>query len=461
MTRFLDLPTEVIAHIFHAVQDITSGPHYELTLAPDPESYARWTLQDSGPISLASTCHQMQDIYLSPAVAGNLILSLPPDFVPASRGSYMDNWVDEFLDHTLRGHLKRLKTARKGCPLRRFIFVNHWDAIDHAIRPLCRRLWKDMLEAVSEVFGDELGVVICCQGRDVKEVMSSSPKAMKQMESLSERIGNGLADGEEAEKATSPGADESLPSTSSRTRSISLRSGRNPAPPKPTHSPIPDTTELVSSTPLSLHLYFGWKVHYADTLLSKALQAFANKNLRSISFVSDPSNMHIPGHSRPPATGKQLYLAQNRYGITNPWRHMLPDLTAASETVEEIRLDCSLFWSEIAYVLPFLHKLKKLDCELALLLSEPIYPFHLETKEEAGRRILETCFSKETKKKEKGLKKNRDRKWLAIATEHVLLPAIDPVARDCPLGATHDRFSSVHKEVCDQLRELRSERARE
>ncbi|KAL3424850.1 hypothetical protein PVAG01_04131 [Phlyctema vagabunda] len=467
MATLLSLPPEILQLIFRALQATTCGPRYCLTPIDnaiglgDSKPYARWELIDPGPVNLASTCRKLRDIYYLRSTAGNLILSIPRDFVPDNKGTYFDHWMEAYVDTALEGHLKRLKLTRKGSPLSRFTLDSEWEAFEYSIRPLCQRIWNDILSTVSEVFGSELAVVVLSQGRNVKsERRELAPIPIRELERL--EYPSSFYTSTTAEPVTNTIAAglsivETLPSVSSRTRTVSLRSGRNPAPPIPIHKPKPSDEQLQSSAPLSLHIYFGWRQHNAEALWSEALVAFSNNNLQSLYISSDPNNLHLVGHSRRPAQGRQLYTVFNSRG--NPWRHLLPDLTIASDTLRDITLDCSLFWSELAYILPYLNKLQKLDLELAVLHSEPMYPFDLLSKAEAESKVAGTCLGPKAMVKEKALKKNKNRKWLNITKEQITFSALEPINIQMP-DAPHSRHATIVSEVCDQLHEIRLQKSR-
>jgi hypothetical protein len=89
---------------------------------------------------------------------------------------------------------------------------------------------------------------------------------------------------------------------------------------------------------------------------------------------------------------------------------------------------------------------------MTLLHSEPMYPFPLEEREAAGRRILSTCLNSEVNlKNERALKKNRGRKWINIKREGIILPAIEPLHRYMPIEPTMSRWSSVKMPVALQF----------
>jgi hypothetical protein len=238
----------------------------------------------------------------------------------------------------------------------------------------------------------------------------------------------------------------------SRTRPISLRNGRDAPAQSPAHPILPTKEQLATSAPLSLHLYFGYRQHSADILMGDVLSIFVNKNLKNLYFCSDPNNLYLVGHSRRPAQGHEQYKIKNPYFQGNPWRFLLPSQSAACATLEIITLDCSLFWKEIAYVIPYLHQLRILDCEMTLLHSEPLYPFPLEKTEAAARRILSTCLNSEVNlKNERALKKNRGKKWIDIKREGIVLPAIEPLHRYMPIEPSMSRWASVKMSVALQF----------
>ena len=124
-----------------------------------------------------------------------------------------------------------------------------------------------------------------------------------------------------------------------------------------------------------------------------ALPAFANKHLESLYFCSDPNNFNLVSHNRRPSQGNDIFTFGNPFLMGSPWRYLSPSYTAAHETPKRIALDCALFWSEIASALPYLHKWERLDCGLALLLTEAMFPYELEWKQQAGHHILDTCLN--------------------------------------------------------------------
>ena len=222
----------------------------------------------------------------------------------------------------------------------------------------------------------------------------------------------------------------------------------------------PPKTDLLTAAPLALHISFGYRQPGADVLMGYALCMFASKNLRSFYYASDPNNLHLVGDGRRPAQGHELYKIKNLFSSGNPWRHLLPSLSSACETLESIALDCSLFWSELAYALGHLKKLKSLACELALLHTEPMYPFQLESEERAGERILQTCsLNDEVTLKGRGLKKNKGKEWLDIGREGIVLPRIEPEVMVMG-GDPHSRFATVDMKVCMQVMRRRIAKSR-
>jgi hypothetical protein len=185
--------------------------------------------------------------------------------------------------------------------------------------------------------------------------------------------------------------------------------------------------------------------------MSRALEMFANKHLLSFCYSSDPSNFEVSGHGRRPADGRELYHTKNQFAVENPWRFFLPSITQAYRTLESITLDCALFWSEIAYCLPHLYKLKYLDCELVLMYTEPVYPIKLERKGRARGRIMDTLALKDSDiVKQKAMKKNKDKNWIDVRDVDVKMPIIEPSKND--MGTVpRSRFASVQMEVCLQV----------
>lgn len=317
-------------------------------------------------------------------------------------------------------------------------------------------MWIDILRDVSEVFGDELRVVVVCQGESVEQDFRGyAPRGIRELEDLSvlpkgsSNIATNAVVGVDVDVEV-----EARPRTP-RKPADSFPRQEGPTQPSP-----PPRADLETAAPLALHVYLGYRQRDADILMSYALCMFASKNLQSLYFASDPNNLHLIGHGRRPAQGHELYKIKNPYFYGNPWRHLLPSLSSACETLREIRLDCSLFWSELAYALPHLKRLKKLDCELALLHTEPMFPFELESKERAGERILKTCsLGDEGTLKERGLKKNRGKEWLDIGEEGVVLPRIEPVVKTMNADP-HSSFATVDMKVCVQVIKKRIAKSR-
>jgi len=275
-----------------------------------------------------------------------------------------------------------------------------------------------------------------------------APKYYRNLKAMDKALGGSL------DNPTSSSLEKEAPrhNSGSRTPPISLRNRRDAPAPPPAHPILPTKEQLATSAPLSPHLYFRYKQHSADILMGDILSIFVNKNLKNLYFCSDPNNLYLVGHSRRPAQGHELYKIKNPYFRGNPWRFLLPSLSAACETLEVITLDCSLLWSEIAYVIPHLHQLRILDCEMTLLHSEPMYPFPLEKMEAAGRRILSTCLNSEVNlKNERALKKNRGKKWRDIKREGIVLPDIEPLHRYMPIEPSMSRWSSVKMPVALQF----------
>jgi hypothetical protein len=58
-------------------------------------------------------------------------------------------------------------------------------------------------------------------------------------------------------------------------------------------------------------------------------------------------------------------------------------------------------------------------------------------------------------KKERALKKNEGKKWIAIQREQILLPWVDPEVRVRPILRPDSRFMSVGERVGLQIKERR------
>ncbi|TVY28574.1 hypothetical protein LHYA1_G001922 [Lachnellula hyalina] len=450
MTSLTSLAPEILTLIYHALQRNTSGEN--------SRAAAHWVLSDAGPLHLAATCRTLRSIYVSRHVCSNLILELPaPDDSAPSPGHpnskpFYEFWtrVDQNGPRSLVQKLRNMKGAADGKPLTRFMLDSKWWAWPREEMELCMDMWMDILRDVSEVFGDELSVVVMCQGESVQQDFRGyAPRGIREMEDLS-ILPKGYLN-----IATTPVMDldedvhieagSRLRTPREATDSFPRVKGhRQPSP--------PPRADLETAAPLALHVYLGYRQHGTDVLMSYALCMFASKNLRSFHFATDANNLNLVGHGRRPAQGQELYKIKNPYSYGNPWRHFLPSLSSACETLEEIVLDCSLFWSELGYALPHLKKLKKLDCEMALLHTEPMFPFELESKERAEERILKTCSLRdEIAQKERGLKKNKGKEWLDIGREGIVLPRIEPEVKTMNGSDPHSRFATVDLKVCVQV----------
>jgi len=460
MASITSLAPELLTLIFKAVQSSSSGPRYALTPSEPPEdteeSHARWILIDAGPLHLAATCKKLREVYLSRYVTSNLVLEIPapPDnevLQYERREPFYHFWQQREKNGNLLQQLKNMKAAAKRKPLTRFMLDSKWWAWPYNIREICMEMWSEILRDVSEVFGDELMVVICSQGERVfEDFRQYAPKQVRELEDMSRNLRA------RPEEDSSMELEISTPEPSTSTRS--LRNGREIVP--PTQFELPSKEDLAAAAPLALHVYCGYRKHGADIYMGHALSAFASKNLQSFYFSSDPNNFRLVGDSRRPQQGQDLYKIKNFCSIGNPWRHFLPSWSIAAETLESIILDCSFFWSELAFALPHFRKLKKLDCELVLLHTEPIYPYDLESKESAGRRILQTCQLKDDiAQKERGLKKNRGKQWLAIGREGIVLPRIEPEVKTMSQDP-HSRFATVDMKVCMQVARRRIAKSR-
>jgi hypothetical protein len=250
---------------------------------------------------------------------------------------------------------------------------------------LCSEIWEDIIKPVSEVFGNELRVVVVSQGDRVQsDIKSFSPRRIRLLEEMDRSFYvQTTSDPQTGNNTVKVSREQEIPhSIIVGSETMTLRNGRHIAAPPQKSTPTPTCPQLTLA-PLSLHVYFGYRQFRTDYFMSCALEAFSSSNLQSFFFSSDPNNLHIPGQGRGLAAGRQLN------GKSNPWAPLLPSQSDAYRTLQEITLDCSLFWSENAHFLPHMQELKKLDVELALLYKEPMYPFDLLTKVEAERKVLD------------------------------------------------------------------------
>jgi hypothetical protein len=468
MASITSMPIEILHLIFGALQNVTAGPRYVLRKPleqgnpntssvsnTDSKTQARWTLSDAGPLHLAASCKNFREIYFSPYIPFNLILEIAnPPGTKIEADKYYDFWHTGCGRGNLENHLRRLQKSFRGKPLTRFEFQWRWD-FDHLNVYLQHmEMWTETLRDVSEVFGDELIVVICNRGMDVeKDLINHAPRRIRALEERDRSFrGRDSLLLEVARDSSQLEPDTQGGKVTTRSRSNQLFEGTLPLPDR---KPAPRRAVISTSMPLALHVYFGHGQPTADILMSCILEMFANKNLQSFYFSSDPNNFQVHGHGRRPAEGRELYQTKNPYAVGNPWRFLLPSISQAYETLQSITLDCTLFWSEIAYCLPHLYKLKLLDCELVLMYTEPFYPFELERRERAREGVTNTLALKDADiVRQMKLKKNKDKKWLDIEIEGLQLPKIEPCKN--ALGTEpRSRFANVQMEVCLQVRKGR------
>jgi hypothetical protein len=474
MASLIAMPLEILHLIFRALQSVTAGPRYVLrkplidpwlpggvASGPKivPENHAKWTRTDAGPLHLASSCRYLRDIYFSPYVSFNLILEIAdPPGTRVEADKYYNFWGDKLLNGDLQNHLKLLQVSFDGKPLTRFEFHSRWnfDPLNPGVQHM--DMWTEILRDVSEVFGNELMVVVCAFGDDVeRDLINHAPRRIRVLAERARSLGGG--DFEVTKSA-------SLPVPSVERSKVTTRSRANQLPEErpDLQYPMSNTPQLAdagASRPLALHVYCNYaRLSRADILMGRALEMFANKHLQSFYYSSDPSNFEVAGGGRRPAYGRELYQIKNQFAMGNPWRFFLPSIAQAYQTLESITLDCALFWSEIAYCLPYLHKLKYLDCELVLMYTEPMYPYKLETKGKARRRIKDTVTLKDSDiAKQKAMKKNKDKKWIDVKDDDVKLPIIEPCKNDMGM-VPRSRFSSVQMEVCLQVGKARIAKGR-
>lgn len=466
MTNLISLPPEILQLIFQALQASTLGPRY--IFAPpgihlkegleeikdskpeDEDVYTQWMLSNPGPLYLASTCQVLCEIYKSQAIAGNLVLEIPGPPV---------NFYDLFTAKERIGHLsKHLRLTKSGFirkSITRLWLDVQLPSLDWQVLKHWREMLKDILNDICEAIGDQLGVVIITHGENVcEDFRQNAPKEIRRLEAWTRSICPRPSLLNSSIHENQRTATKAVHGTRSGKHAMSLRNGRNAIPLTSTHSRVllPTKQELFASLPLALHLYFGYGQGHADLLMGVTLSAFANQLLESLYYCSDPNNLNLAGRNRRPTQGNDIFTFGHPFVMGNPWRYFLPSNSAAHDTLKSITLDCSLFWSEIASVLPHLHKLERLDCGLSLLHTESTYPYELENQEQAGHRILDTCLNSEVNMaKERVLKENKGKRWIQIPRERIILPKIEPSVKQVPVDQQFSLWHTVDVSVCVQF----------
>lgn len=249
--------------------------------APDFTWVTRWGEQQprpSIPISIGGPSH------------------LRNNYTASARDRPYEWWRMTEYNGNLLEKLQRMKEAPSRKPTTRFMLDSRWEANKYNNCSTNSIMLGEIFRDVGEAFGDELMVVICCQGVDIqKDFRAHVPRNIKQLERLSLNLRSpATTQASMSPKGKATSADTLL-NTSSRTRSINLRNGRNQKPPSPRYAKPSTNEELSASAPISLHLYFGYEQRYADFTMGDIIKAFANKDLETIYFCSDPNNFNLVG----------------------------------------------------------------------------------------------------------------------------------------------------------------------
>lgn len=430
------------------IQSTSSGPRYVFTVpsftrttnlaqTPDQQSQSdernpRWVLTDPGPLHLAATCRELRALCLSPTVPENLVLEIPQP--PDDDGMHLSPRRGRGRNGNLRAHLYRMRMGiqGRGRRLTRCVLHSRWTPAEaDPLAPLLyTTMMREILWELGVMFGDELMVMVMCMGdRAVEDFRAYAPRKVRELEDMGRSI------------------------RSHEENNYARRHDAN----------LPWQWE---AAPLSLHMYFGYEQYSADNVMAYAIKTFGDKNLQSLYLSSALDNVQLVGNRGRPMTGDGLSGVLDDLEPRNPWTHFLPQRTSVYKTIKSITLDCAVFWSEVANVLPYLSKLERLDCELALLHppkdSLVNMPFEFEGKEQAGRSILETCLDSEvTHQRQRGLDENRGREWIGIKREGIVLPAMEPVAKDVAIVSERSSVCSrVDPRVSTQALDLRAERSR-
>ncbi|KAF8859860.1 hypothetical protein BDZ45DRAFT_741953 [Acephala macrosclerotiorum] len=280
MTNLISLPPEILQLIFQALQVATLGPRYVFAppcihskqqpegtedSKPDEDVHARWMLSNPGPLHLASTCRMLCEVYKSQAIAGNLALEIPGPPV---------NFYDLFTAKERVGNLSEHLRATKS----------------NFTRKSVTRLWLDVkLPSLDwQVLKHWRGML--------KDILSdNAPLEIRQLEAwtrsmcpLATSLNSSIHENQQTVHRTRLG-----------THAMSLRNGRHAAPPT-SRIPLPAEQKRFAPLPLALHLYFSYGQGHADLLMGVTLSAFANQQLESLYFCSDPNNLNLTSHDRHP-----------------------------------------------------------------------------------------------------------------------------------------------------------------
>lgn len=340
-----------------------------------------WELVNPGALYLASTCHKFFKLYLSASIANNLILEFQAVGLYSTQDEriYGESHNARIARRTgFLNRLKRVKEGRRGSPLTRFMLDCRFD---RSRIQFTLGIWKDMLESVYEIFGDELLVVMACFGGDVHTVVrEGSPKTIKYLEAFDNpmitprAISNNHR--ENQHKNVAPDIMKSKPTESvhnannSNSPDVEIEEPRQH---KERHKLSHPTTRKygqlsnqesssgphIDSLPLSLHIYLGdscitlRQIHGAvSELFAIAVRTFGRRAIKNLYFS-----------------------APNTFCFYDHFRQIFSTMTSSdlrfSTTLEELTLDCRMPEAAIIDLLSKLPNLKRLDLELLDIYSFP------------------------------------------------------------------------------------------
>lgn len=295
-------------------------------LSPGNDYRLCWELIDPGALHLASTCCQLFDIYLSSAIASNLVIEIPNINSSLSDETLEMLWGADptaTCDDRREGVLKRLRRVKEGrrrTPLTRFM-------LDHSSDTgYTQGLWKDVVEVIDEVFGDELLVVSLCYStnvhRDFRELAPfpmryleafENPLVMRRAKSnttcedqlqlpaaklMTAESASGMStlhQGVPNNNGTSTGDSSGDVDTIDNVSDVdspadkNMKLLRNEIP----MSGLPTTQEhrqipRIHSPPLDLHIYIGnAELTYFERLLELALTTFGKRTVQSLYLSGD------------------------------------------------------------------------------------------------------------------------------------------------------------------------------
>jgi hypothetical protein len=277
--------------------DITDHPEVLETQHPGSDFHAQWRLIDPGPIFLASTCRKLGDLYRSSAIAVNLVLQIPALPLDDRTETFLNFWRVKERNGNLLGNLKRMKDGHNAKPLTRFVLDSRWEASGFTranhISDLCRKVWREILKDVVDVFGRWVKSRGLLPSQDVLEdIEQYAPKYHMNLEPMDKTLGGSL------ENHTSSSLEKEAPrhNPGSRTRPISLRNGRNAPAPPPAHPTLPTKEQLATSAPLSLYILLWIQAKFRGHLNGRCPLNFRQQKPQESLLLLRPQQF-VPGRT--------------------------------------------------------------------------------------------------------------------------------------------------------------------